>query len=221
MSFWKKKHTQENGKLGNGHYKQYFTELFGVDVHFYSHKKVLDVGCGPRGSLEWLSNSSGQLVCVDPLALNYSALGAWSHNMVYVSAGVESMPIASNSFDIVSSLNNFDHIENRDKGLAEILRVIRPGGLFMIAVEIHPRPTLCEPLFLGWDFWRRVAAAGFHPHRSRHWLNPQLKSHTSAFYPLHTKETTPGTLQRMLRDGSLEQMSGWFVGIFNKSRSDT
>ena len=34
-------------------YRWAFTEHFGLDPGFYRGKRLLDVGCGPRGSLEW------------------------------------------------------------------------------------------------------------------------------------------------------------------------
>ena len=33
----------------------------------FRQKKVLDLGCGPRGSLQFLKEQNAQLVCVDPL----------------------------------------------------------------------------------------------------------------------------------------------------------
>ena len=124
--------------MENAHYRRLFTQPFRLATSFFRDKKVLDVGCGPRGSLEFLTGVARATVCADPLALNYSTLGAWSHSMVYVSAGIESLPLASNSFDVVSSINNFDHVEDAGRGLAEVYRVLRPGGVFMLAVEIHP-----------------------------------------------------------------------------------
>ena len=48
--------------------------------------------------------------CVDPLALEYGRLGANKHDTVYVMSGVEKMPLLNSSFDVVTSINNFDHV---------------------------------------------------------------------------------------------------------------
>jgi hypothetical protein len=43
---------REEGELGNSSYERLFTESFGLTREDYAGKRVLDVGCGPRGSLE-------------------------------------------------------------------------------------------------------------------------------------------------------------------------
>ena len=223
MGYWKKKHAQESANrrspsMENAPYRTTFTQPFRLATSFFRDKKVLDVGCGPRGSLEFLTGVARATVCVDPLALNYSTLGAWSHSMVYVSGGIESLPLASNSFDVVSSINNFDHVEDAGRGLAEVYRVLRPGGVFMLAVEIHPKPTKCEPLSLGWDFERTIGAAGLQPHLTRFWLNPKGVSHSLANTMWNEESVGRGLIDQMVRDGSIADRTGWFVGIFNKSR---
>ena len=60
--------TRESASLGNSHYKTFYTVPFGVDMSFYANKKILDVGCGPRGSLEFLKGTASAAVCADPLA---------------------------------------------------------------------------------------------------------------------------------------------------------
>ena len=150
--------------------------------------------------------------------MQYGELGANEHNMVYVQAGTESMPFPSGSFDFVTSINNFDHVEDAGRGLAEVYRVLRPGGVFMLAVEIHPKPTKCEPLSLGWDLERTIGAAGLQPHLTRLWLNPKGVSHSLANTMWNEESVGRGLIDQMVRDGSIADRTGWFVGIFNKSR---
>ena len=52
MYYWKKRKGDE-GTLRNTHYKRYYTEFFKIEDEFYKNKSILDIGCGPRGSLEW------------------------------------------------------------------------------------------------------------------------------------------------------------------------
>ena len=40
--------------------------------------------------------------------------------------------------------------------IAEMSRVLAPGGLLLLIVEIHPRPTIAEPHALPWSL-----ASGF------------------------------------------------------------
>src|SRR5687767_10314946 len=50
---WKEKEAQESGRLLNTHYEPFYTTVFGLTHADYAGKAVLDIGCGPRGSLEW------------------------------------------------------------------------------------------------------------------------------------------------------------------------
>ena len=101
MDYWEAVSKREHGTMSNSHYKKIYTDFFGIDATFYDGKKFLDVGCGPRGSLEW-AKTSVERVCVDPLARKYGLLGADAHDMVYVQAGVEEMPFPDNSFDVIA-----------------------------------------------------------------------------------------------------------------------
>lgn len=48
-------------------------------------RRVLDVGCGPRGSLEWADRARVR-VGLDPLVDAYRELGVADHAMGYVAA---------------------------------------------------------------------------------------------------------------------------------------
>ena len=54
LLYWRLRKLDE-GDLTNEHYEEFFTVYFGLSVADYKGKRVLDIGCGPRGSLEWVS----------------------------------------------------------------------------------------------------------------------------------------------------------------------
>ena len=147
-----------------------------------------------------------------------SHLGAWAHSMVYVSAGVEKLPFASNSFQIISSMNNLDHVTNLALGLQEMRRVLQPGGKFIVAVEIHPITTPCEPLFLGWDFAKTVVNNGFTLDRERWWIYKKTLGVHSKSDVMWTDPPNPSsTVVEIVRNGTSKEHFGWFVGIFTKA----
>ena len=160
MDYWEAVSKREHGTMSNSHYKKIYTDFFGIDATFYDGKKFLDVGCGPRGSLEW-AKTSVERVFVDPLARKYGLLGADAHDMVYVQAGVEEMPFPDNSFDVIASINNLDHVTNADMAMDELARVLRPGGTLLLIVEVHARPTMCEPRTFAWTLTDQLVARGF------------------------------------------------------------
>ena len=133
------------------HYKYFYTTYFSLPEEFFIGKKVLDIGCGPRGSLEW-ADLAEQRIGIDPLADHYLKMGADRHKMTYVKAYVEALPFEDNYFDIISSFNSIDHVENIALACNEIKRVLKVGGLFILIVDIHLLPTPTEPQSLKWDF---------------------------------------------------------------------
>lgn len=143
LAYWKKQKKRE-GKLTNKHYSYFYKEHFGLSDKDYRNKRILDIGCGPRGSLEW-ANQAKVRIGIDPLADEYLKLGAERHKMDYVTAPAEQMPFEDSYFNIVCSFNSLDHVEDIEKTISEIKRVTKPGGLFLLLVEINHEPTNCEP----------------------------------------------------------------------------
>lgn len=155
--FWQYQTIIEGGKLKNSHYKEAYTEGFMLSESYFQNKTILDVGCGPRGSLEW-TPLSASCYGLDPLAEQYLKLNKGKHRMTYVQAGVEAMPFTDSFFDVVSSFNSLDHVDDLEKALEEINRVLKPGGDFILIADIHDKPALCEPVVISWDLPTQLAA---------------------------------------------------------------
>lgn len=143
LTYWKKR-KKEEGEFSNQHYSFFYTTHFDLTSDNYKAKRILDIGCGPRGSLEW-ADMTEQRVGLDPLAKEYLKLGANQHKMEYVESGSENIPFPDDHFDIICSFNSLDHVENVEKTITEIERVTKPGGFFLMLVEINHEPTNCEP----------------------------------------------------------------------------
>ena len=143
LNYWKSQQREE-GDLANDHYERFYTTHFGLTHEDYAGKVVLDIGCGPRGSLEWAAKAKRR-IGLDPLADDYLALGAASHEMEYISAPSEQMPLDDHSCDIVCSFNSLDHVDDVHTAVSEIERVTAIGGRFLLLIEINHPPTACEP----------------------------------------------------------------------------
>ncbi|MEM6843538.1 MAG: class I SAM-dependent methyltransferase [Bacteroidota bacterium] len=152
LRYWKIK-KQEEKQLNNTHYQYFYTEHFGLTNDFYKDKKILDIGCGPRGSLEW-ADMARERVGLDPLANEYLRLGANEHKMRYLASYSEDIPLDDYYFDVVCSFNSIDHVEDLPKTCSEIDRVLKPGGTLLLLVDIHDHPTICEPQIITWDFMK-------------------------------------------------------------------
>jgi len=98
MLFWRK-HLYQTGTFENVHMLKAYTDCFGVDPSFYSGKDILDIGCGPTGSLEW-AHMAARRVGVDPLADRYLKLNGGRQEMQYVKAGAEDLPFEDGAFEL-------------------------------------------------------------------------------------------------------------------------
>ena len=153
FAYWKRRVATE-GTLSNDHYVRFYTGQFGLTFDDYAAKRVLDIGCGPRGSLEWASMTL-ERVGLDPLADQYAALRTEPHAMTYVASGSEQIPFADGHFDVVSSFNSLDHVDDLDATIREIGRVVKTGGLFLLLTDVDHDPTPAEPIEFSFDIVER------------------------------------------------------------------
>ncbi|MEI4234892.1 class I SAM-dependent methyltransferase [Roseovarius sp. D22-M7] len=148
--YWRRVLKASNGEFYNGHFKSRFTDLFSLDENYFTRKKILDIGCGPLGSLEWATGAA-ERVGVDPLADRYVELNGGRQSMKYVRSGSESLPFEDARFDVISIFNALDHVEDVASSVAEIQRVLTPGGDLLLIVEIDHPATVTEPQSLRED----------------------------------------------------------------------
>jgi ubiquinone/menaquinone biosynthesis C-methylase UbiE len=96
---------------------------------------IIDVGCGTGRLLRAVSVRwpEAQLFGVDPAEQMVSEAKKLHSNATFKLASAESLPFPDRTADIVLSSLSFHHWASQAKGLQEIARVLRPGGLFCLA----------------------------------------------------------------------------------------
>lgn len=149
-SFWEERFKSENGKLGNRSYEYFFTKHFNIEKDYFINKRILDIGCGPRGSLEWADGTLTR-VGLDPLANSYMDFGIANLKMTFVCSGSEYIPFPDNYFDVISSFNSLDHVDDLEKSISQIKLKLKLNGLFLLITDVNHKPTPTEPVVLGWD----------------------------------------------------------------------
>jgi SAM-dependent methyltransferase len=157
--YWRRQQRVE-GTLTNDHYYPFYTTHFGLSDTSYTDQVILDLGCGPRGSLEW-AHMARRRIGLDPLANRYRAMNGGAHRMEYIQAAAEQIPLPDGACDALFSFNSLDHVGNVEQTMAEIARVTRPGGLFLLLVEVNHPPTNTEPHRLTPDGLIAAAAQAF------------------------------------------------------------
>jgi len=75
-------------------------------------------------------------------------------SITFVEADALSLPFADASFDLVSCSFGFRNLANYERGLAEILRVLKPGGIAAILEFAEPRGKLFGSIYR--FYFRRV-----------------------------------------------------------------
>jgi SAM-dependent methyltransferase len=126
------------------HYAHFFTTHFGLSEADYTGKTVLDIGCGPMGSLEWATMAK-ERVGLDPLADAYRKLIGSRHAMTYRTGTSEAILYPGGHFDVVTSFNNLDHVEDVGRTIPEMKRVTAPRGKILLIVEVGHDVTPTEP----------------------------------------------------------------------------
>lgn len=155
LSYWVDRVKEAPLEEGAHHYREFFLDNSGLRFEFFRGKRMLDIGCGPRGSLEWATEAA-ERVGLDPLAERYQRLHAQPHGMTYVTGNAEQIPYPDGHFDFVSSINSLDHVDDLDATLSEIQRVTKPRGSWLLLTDVNHEPTPTEPQNLGWDLLEHI-----------------------------------------------------------------
>lgn len=133
--------------------------------------RVLDVGCGGGSLSEAFARLGCRVVGVDPsapsIAVAADHAAAQALPIAYAVGAGERLPFPPAAFDAVLCGDVLEHVADPEQVLAEIARVLRPGGPFLYDT---PNRTVASRVALIWlaERWRptRLAPPGFHDWRA-------------------------------------------------------
>lgn len=97
--------------------------------------RILDIGCGTGRNLVEL-DQIGAAVGLD-LESRALQLCRRRGDRPLVQACAESLPLRSESFDLVLALDLLEHLDDDLAGAREMLRVLRPNGIFVASVPAY------------------------------------------------------------------------------------
>ena len=106
--------------------------------HLAGARSVLDVGAG-EGQVARLAVAGGAtlVVGVDPTSAQVRVARERGGGARYVRGDAAALPVATACFDAVVACLVFEHVRAADAALAEVGRVLRPGGRFLFFLN-HP-----------------------------------------------------------------------------------
>jgi SAM-dependent methyltransferase len=128
--------------------------------------------------LQWAARQGAQAFGVDishPIA-QQARHQFVDHRLGAAAADVRHLPFADGQFDAIYSMGTIEHFDDSDVAVAEMFRVLKPGGRAIVGVPNRADPFLRPALVY---VMQRVGAYGYGAERSfsRRALNRMLTSH--------------------------------------------
>ena len=101
----------------------------------WSGRAVLDLGCAGGFMAEALTEKGAQVTGIDPAQDAIDAARARAAHIgqeIRYDVGVgEALPYEARTFDAVVCVDVLEHVADLSRVLAEVVRVLKPGGLFL------------------------------------------------------------------------------------------
>jgi len=132
---------------------------------------VLEIGCGDGAMLELLKARGANAHGIDASSSGIQHCQQKGLSAQRLDVSTDGVPFRNESFDVVISLETFEHLMNPYYALQEVRRVLRPSGRFLCSV---PNPLighlfLYPGLFEYRNFRRFLEQGGFAISRVRPW----------------------------------------------------
>jgi ubiquinone/menaquinone biosynthesis C-methylase UbiE len=101
------------------------------------YKKILDVGCGDGQISRALVAQGSHVLGIDPTELHIKIAQERGGGATYMLGSATSLPVENASQDAVVACLVFEHIDELEAAIAEVERVLVPGGQFSFFLN-HP-----------------------------------------------------------------------------------
>jgi demethylmenaquinone methyltransferase / 2-methoxy-6-polyprenyl-1,4-benzoquinol methylase len=108
---------------------------------------ALDVACGSGKLSQALLALGGRVVGLDFSAGMLAVAEARAPGPRYVRGDAHALPFPDASFDAATMAFGLRNLADPERGLAEMHRVLRPGGRGVVLEFVRPRPTLPGRLY--------------------------------------------------------------------------
>lgn len=148
-------------------------------------KKLLEIGCGRATCSIFMAHKHG--MAVHPTDYSREALTIARQNAEkygvrahFSQADLYRMPFAGNAFDAVVSLGVMEHIEQPVRAYAEMLRLLKSGGI-MISMNVPEHRNIQRIAAPANRFLARIEAI-LRKSNSKPWLDKESRSRTDGVY---------------------------------------
>lgn len=133
--YWKLERTLVPG-LRSSQYAYYETlQSYLNQPYWNGHCRWLDLGCGHQMFPAWMNEEEAGLIAQSGFiaGLDYDLRSLRRHRNILnrAAADIHSCPLQSGVFDLITANMVVEHLEQPAAVLAEVKRVLKPGGLFV------------------------------------------------------------------------------------------
>ena len=140
-----------------------------------SGRKLLDVGCGGGYLCEEFAKIGFDVTGIDPSQQTLKAArehaAQSSLRIDYEKGRAEAIPFGDSSFDYVSCCDVLEHVDDINKTISEIARVLRPGGLFFYDTINRTFASWLVMIKIAQD-WKRTAWEAPNTHEWKRFVKP-------------------------------------------------
>jgi 2-polyprenyl-6-hydroxyphenyl methylase/3-demethylubiquinone-9 3-methyltransferase len=140
-------------------------QFFDQSVTDWRGLQVLDVGCGGGYTCEFLAQRGAVVTGMDQSAACIAAAQAHAQSMElaidYHTGVAEQLPFGGDRFDIVTCVDVLEHVQSVPTTIAEIGRVLKPGGRFLFDTINRTWQSRFLMIWLLED-WLRLIPQGIH-----------------------------------------------------------
>lgn len=142
-----------------------------ADPAYFAGKVVVELGPGPLGFPD--ACPARVSIGIDPLAGRYAEHGLLlpDSHAVYLTARAEELPLLDDAADVVLARDTLDYVEDPRAAIAELRRVLAPGGRMILMFDVGHVPNPAQPNRLSAE-WVRSQLGGLTVIREHHWPEP-------------------------------------------------
>jgi len=182
---------------------------YAIAQQFVKGKKVLDIACGEGYGANLLAKQALQVIAVDIDAptIEKAVIKYPVSNINFKTGSVLQIPAEDSSFDIITCFETLEHITEHDKMLAELKRVLAPGGIVLIST----------PEKLNYS-----DASGYkNPFHKKELYGNEFKELLSRYFSNRTFYTQSSVAGSLLQHESSNAPEDFYSGNYEGTRKDS
>lgn len=178
--------------------------------------EILEVGCGGGLVCEELARRGARMVGVDPsqaalqTAREHAAQSGLADRITYEHGYAEALPYDSGRFQAVVCLDVLEHVQDLGRTIAEIARVLAPGGVFVFDTINRTILARVVLIWYGEHFPSGGLVPGLHDYRA--FIKPAELRCSLEANDFQIQEMT-GFMPRGFVRGHFKMGPGWFKGV--------